>query len=100
MSYTSVFVAWQSGRHTFLGYERPLCEEASGSSAVADGGPRRRTAEDYEAFITALCAMPPGPERDQCIKCLTAILLQLYSGLGVAPPAGLSAFVDRIGGQP
>lgn len=61
---------------------------------------KRVTAEDYEAFITALCAAPPGPERDQCLKSLTAVMLQLYKDLGVTPPAGLSAFADRIGGRP
>lgn len=61
---------------------------------------KRVTAEDYEAFITSLCAMPPGPERDQCLKCLTAHLLQLYSGLEVTPPPGLSSLAERIEGQP
>ena len=36
---------------------------------------KRVTAEDYEAFITSLCVLPPGPERDQCVNHSIAGLL-------------------------
>jgi hypothetical protein len=53
----------------------------AGFCPVADRGRtgKRVTAEDDEAFITSLCAMPPGPERDQCVRHLIAHFLQLYS---------------------
>lgn len=64
---------------------------------VGDSGPRRRTASDYEAFFTGLCGMPPSPERDKCLRCLTTQLVGLYANLGVTPPPGLVEFSDRIG---
>jgi len=64
---------------------------------VGNSGPRRRTASDYEAFFTGLCGMPPSPERDKCLRCLTTQLVGLYANLGVTPPPGLVEFSERIG---
>lgn len=64
---------------------------------VGDPDPWRRTASDYEAFITSLCGIPPGPERDKCLRCLTAQLVGLYTNLGLTPPPGLVEFSERIG---
>jgi len=56
----------------------------------------RRTAADYEAFVTGLCATPPGPEQDQCVRCITRRMLGLYARLDMTPPPGLRDFAASI----
>ena len=60
-------------------------------------GSRRVTADDYEAFMTALCGMPPGPEREQCVRSLTSQLLQMYADYGGTAPDGLRELAAKIG---
>jgi len=61
-------------------------------------GPRpRKTAEDYESFIAGLCAMPPGPDRDECVHELTCRLLTMYREYGSTPPPALAEFAQRLG---
>lgn len=59
--------------------------------------PWRVTADDYEVFVIELCGMPPGTERDECVRELTGRLLTLYAEHGASPPPGLRNFADRIG---
>lgn len=58
---------------------------------------RRVTADHYEAFIAGLCGMPPGPNRDQCVRQITRRLLMLYAEFSATPPAGLPEFAQRTG---
>jgi hypothetical protein len=60
-------------------------------------GSRRVTADDYEAFMTALCGMPPSPEREQCVRFLTTQLLQMYADYGGTAPDGLRELAEKIG---
>jgi hypothetical protein len=47
--------------------------------------------------MTALCGMPPGPERQQCVRSLTSQLLQMYSDYGGTAPDGLRELAAKIG---
>jgi hypothetical protein len=62
--------------------------------------PWRRTAADYEAFVTGLCATPPGPDRDQCVRCITRRLLDLYARHGATLPPGLRDYAATIDVSP
>lgn len=53
--------------------------------------------DDYQAFIGGLCGMPPGPDRDECVRYLARRLLALYAEYRVTPPPGLRGFAERIG---
>jgi hypothetical protein len=57
----------------------------------------RITADDYGGFITGLCGMPPGAERDPCVKALLRRLLSLYAEYGGTPAPGLREFAERVG---
>jgi hypothetical protein len=57
----------------------------------------RLTADEYETFIAKLSALPPGRERDEAVRELTGQLLAMYARHGVAAPAGLGEFAQRIG---
>ena len=60
-------------------------------------GPRV-TADDYEIYMTSLCmAFRPGPDRDGCVRELTARLLSIYADYQTPPPPGLREFAERIG---
>jgi hypothetical protein len=60
-------------------------------------GRGRVTADDYEAFISGLCGLPPGPECDECVRDVARRLLALYAEYGGVPPPGLREFAGRIG---
>ena len=61
---------------------------------------RRVTADDYDAFITGLCGMPPGADRDECVRQIARRLLMLYLEYGTTPPPGLAELAHRIGVAP
>jgi hypothetical protein len=60
-------------------------------------GRKRETANDYEAFLTDLCGMPPGSERDECLCTLATELLTMYVNYGLTIPPGLLELAQRIG---
>lgn len=47
-----------------------------------------------------LCAVPPGPEQDQCVRCITQRMLGLYARLGMTPPPGLRDYAASIDVSP
>jgi hypothetical protein len=55
------------------------------------------TAEDYEIFVAELCGLPPGPDRDYCMKRVIARLLALHEKYGGTPAPGLREFARQIG---
>jgi hypothetical protein len=67
---------------------------------MVNRGRDRVTADDYEAFFGGLCGIPPGPERDGCVRYLTQRLLALYAEYGGVPPPGLREFAERTGTTP
>jgi len=64
---------------------------------VPTPGRKRETAEDYETFLAGLCGLPPGSDRDECVRDLTRTLLTMYAGYGLTTPPGLIEFAQRIG---
>jgi hypothetical protein len=58
---------------------------------------KRVTADDYELFVAALCAVPPGEARNQCAREIVAVLLRLYAKHGVSAPAGLVEYARMLG---
>jgi hypothetical protein len=61
------------------------------------GGRLRRTAADYETFVSGLCGKPPGPERDECARAIVNRLLAMYDAFGGTHPPGLVEYVTRLG---
>ena len=58
---------------------------------------KRVTADDYEAFLVALCGLPPGSAREECVRDLTRRLMMMYGEYEIPPAPGLAAFARRIG---
>lgn len=58
---------------------------------------QRITADDYAGFIGGLCWMPPGPDRDECVRQITLRLMAMYGDHGLVPPSGLRELARRVG---
>ena len=87
-----------AGHHPHQRVRRPVAAPSRSPAAeyrIELTAPRR-TAPDYEAFVTGLCTIPPGPDQDQCVRCITRRMLGLYARLGMTPPPGRRDFAASI----